>query len=302
MANKILVTGASGFIGSFVCHQLVNYNIVAAVSPFSKSTRINDLKRKIKIMPVNLSDYEDVRKIIKLVKPDCVIHLATHGVYAYQQNDEERIAVDNYQMTFNLLSLSSKMGVKKFINTGSVFEYGSQKGKVKENDVNLNDILNQYSAIKMATTALTNSYADKLQVITLRPFTTYGPMEDESRFIRATIHRALENNPIEIAKNVVRDFVYVNDVAEAYLKAEKVDYNSGEIINIGSGKKSTLENVSSLIKKISKSESKIVYKEKYTRGKESACWADISKAKKVLKWYPKTSLKDGLKKTIDWVK
>ncbi len=298
--KTILITGASGFIGSWVVRKTFNkYKVIAVVSPFSKSNRLNEIKDKVTIIKKDLSDYKAVEQLFKKYKPWAVLHLATHGVYQYQQSDNERIEVGNYLITNNLLSASVKFEVEKFINTGTVFEYGSQKRKVKENDTSLDDILNRYSAVKMATTALANAYSSILKVITLRPFTTYGPLEDSSRFFRATIERALNNESLRIVKNVIRDFVYVEDVAEAYLKAIQINYVSGEIINIASGEKSNLQLAANLIKKITKSKSKIIFDNQYKRKKESACWADISKAKKILNWKPKTSLEQGIKKTID---
>lgn len=298
--KNILITGAGGFIGAEVCKQLLKskYKVIAVVSPFSKSSRLNMIKNKMTIVKTNLADEKSVEKIFKKHKPEHVLHLATHGVYTYQQQDVDRIVTDNFLMTVNLLKMSEKYNVKKFVNTGSVFEYGSKKGKVKETDVDLSDILNKYSAVKMATTALVNSYSDKLQVITLRPFTTYGPDEDSTRFMKATIKRALNNEPIRIVKGVIRDFVYVDDVANAYIKSLKSNFISGEVLSIASGKKQTLDNVAILVKKFTKSKSEIVFDDKYVRAKESTCFADISRAKKIIKWSPKITMLRGIKKMI----
>ena len=302
MYKRILVTGASGFIGSRVCKKLSKYKLFAVISPFSDKKRQLSKNKHLSVFKINLEDATKVDKLFKRIKPDIVIHLATHGVYQYQQNDEERIVKGNYLMTLNLLESSIRYGVKKFINTGSVFEYGSRAGKVKEKDIDLKDILNKYSAVKMATTALANSFANKIKIITLRPFTTYGQGEDETRFVRSTIIRALNNEPIRIVKGVIRDFVYVDDVADAYVKAVGKDFISGEILSIGSGKKSTLDEVALLIKKLTNSKSKIVFDDKYVREKESRCWADISAAKKILNWEPKTNLKNGIVKSVDFIK
>lgn len=299
--KKILITGAAGFIGSWVTKKLVGADIVAVTSPFSKTNRLNDLRNKIRIIKVDLSDAKQIEKMFKVFRPECVIHLATHGVYQYQQSDEKRIMEGNYLMTSNLLSYSSKYGVNTFINTGSVFEYGSQVGKVSEKDIVLTDIINKYAAVKIATTALASSYSAQMKVITLRPFTTYGPTEDATRFIAATIKRSLLNESIRIVKDVIRDFVYVEDVADAYVNAQKGDFVSGSIVNIGSGKKISLEKAALIIKKLTKSKSKIILDNKYLRNKESRCWADILMAENILKWKPKHSFVDGIGKTIKYV-
>jgi len=154
----------------------------------------------------------------------------------------------------------------------------------------------------MATTALTCAYADFFSVITLRPFTAYGPGEDKSRFIRATIERALKNEPIRIVTGVIRDFVFVEDIASAYLKVLKNDKKiSGEIFSIASGRKTTLDEVAKIIKQLSNSKSEVVVDNSYKRKKESGCWADISKAENILNWEPKFTLEKGIQKTIDWI-
>lgn len=298
--KKILITGASGFIGAEVCRQLVlkKYEVIAVVSPFTKSSRLNKMINKITIEKINLAEEKLVDNIIGKYKPYAILHLATHGVYTYQQQDEERIVNDNFLMTSYLLKYSVIHKVNKFINTGSVFEYGSQKRKVIEDDVNISDILNKYSAIKIATTALANSYSSQISVITLRPFTTYGPLEDDTRFITSTIKRAINNEPIRIVKDVVRDFVFINDVARAYVLALETDFRSGEVVNIASGVKNNLEKVAKLIKKITNSASNIIYDEKYVRTKESACWANIENSKKILNWSPKLTMLQGIKMMV----
>lgn len=300
MANKtVIVTGASGFIGTAVVKKLANkYKVIAVFSPFSKASRQGVLPKNVLIQKVDLSKTSSTEKLFKKYKPFAVLHLATHGVYQYQQKDGYRIVLGNYFMSLNLLELSKIYKVKKFINTGSVFEYGSQNKKVKESDVRLNDILNQYSASKMATTALANSFTEDLEVITLRPFTTYGELEDESRFIKNAIQKALAGEEIKIVSGVIRDFVYADDVADAYLKALNKTYTSGEIINIAGGNKINLEEAAKLIVRITKSKSKIIFDNTYKRSKDSACWADISRAKKVLGWKPKLSLLQGLRRVI----
>lgn len=301
--DKVLVTGAGGFIGSWVCRKICKkYSVIAVVSPFSDAWRLDNIKNDLIIEKINLNDFAEVEKLTKKYKPYSVLHLATHGVYSYQQKDIYRIIVDNYLMLYNLLDLSVKYGVEKFVNTGSVFEYGSQNRKVKEEDIDLKDIINSYSSVKIATTVLANSYIDSLKVITLRPFTCYGPYEDKSRMIRATIIRALNKESIKIVDKVIRDFVYVGDVAEAYQDALERNFQSGEIVNIASGKKVVIDDVAKMIKKMTNSDSDIMIDSTYKRNKESACWADIRRAKIVLGWSPKTDIQSGLKVTIDWVK
>ena len=301
--KRILITGAAGFIGSHVCRALIGKNeIIASISPYSDPWRLEEIENKIAIEKTDLVNVDSVRGLFIKHKPEIVVHLATHGVYSSQQNDTGRIVKDNYLMTLNLLECSKEFKVEKFINTGSVFEYGTQKKEVKEDDISLSDVINLYSAVKIATTVLVCSYSDLLEVITLRPFTAYGPKEDESRLIRASIQRALKGEPIRVVPGVVRDFIYIGDIASAYQQAIDCDtFSSGEIVNIGSGKKVSLRETAEVIRHAAKSKSEIIFDTSFRRRKESACWANILKAEKILNWQPKHTLEQGIKATLDWV-
>lgn len=304
MKKNYLVTGANGFIGSWVVRELIKKknDTVAVISPESNARRLKQVSSKIKIARVDLRSRNKTEELIKNTRPDYVLHLATHGVYSYQQKDARKIAIGNYQIATNLLEAARKTKIKKFINTGSVFEYGTQAGKVSEKDVDISDILNKYSAVKIATTALACSYSEELQVVTLRPFTNFGPLEDEARFIHTAIKRCLNEDEIRVAPGVVRDFIYVKDVARAYIAACNTQVLSGEIINIGSGKKHILLEVAKTIKELTDSKAKIVEDASFSRPRDSRCWADIQKAKKILSWEPKYTLKEALKETIRWYK
>lgn len=304
MKKNYLVAGANGFIGYWVVRELIKEknDTVAVISPESNAWRLKQVSSKIEIARVDLRNRNETEELIKNIRPDYVLHLATHGVYSYQQKDVRKIVIGNYQITTNLLEAARKAKIKKFINTGSVFEYGTRAGKVSEKDVDISDILNKYSAIKIATTALACSYAEELPVVTLRPFTNFGPLEDEARFIHTVVKRCLNEDEIRVAPGVVRDFVYVKDVVRAYLAACNIQTLSGEIINIGSGKKHILLEVAKTIKKIAGSKVKIVEDASFSRPKDSRCWADIQKAKKILSWEPKYTLREALRETIEWYK
>jgi len=303
MKETVLLTGAAGFIGAATAKYLLkkNFKVVVVVRKESDLWRIQSIKKDITVVRADLTNFKQVDKLFVKFKPKYVIHLATHGVYAREKGDRDRIILGNYQMTYNLLEAASALGtVQKFINSGSVFEYGSQYGRVKETDIDITDVINDYSATKFATTALASSYYDKLSIITLRYFTAYGPCEDESRFIRKAITNAIGNEQIEIAPNVIRDFIFVDDIADGIYKSLSAPTKS-EVINIGSGEKHTLEQVATLIVKQTNSKSKIILNNKYKRDKDSACWADIKKAAKLLKWNPKTTIAKGIKETVEWL-
>lgn len=308
--ENVLLTGAAGFIGSHVARKLVvkGYDVVAPVKSSSDLWRIKDIRSGLILPKIDMTDFTQVIRLLKKHRPSYIIHLATRGVYPQQWSDRKKIISGNYLMNVNLLEACSQMAddlkLKRFVNTGSVFEYGSRYGKMKEDMVDLVDNLNLYSASKKATTVLSHSppYIDQFPVVTLRPFTAYGPYGARSRFIEATILRCLSGEDLRIVPGVIRDFVYVEDVADAYLKALTSKKCVGEIINVGSGKAHSLEETSELIKKLTRAKVKIIVDKSYKRKYDSRCWADISKAKRLLSWVPKNQPNSGLEKTIRWYK
>jgi nucleoside-diphosphate-sugar epimerase len=308
--EKVLLTGAAGFIGSSIVRKLIkkrNYQIITPLLKVNKAWRLENHLKKIKVIKCDLTNYVAVGDLIKTYKPQYVVHLATRGVYPREWNDRLGILKGNYDMSVNLLEAIRRHHIKSnflkhFINTGSVFEYGTKKGKVSEENVILNDNLNEYSASKKATTALTLTYKDNFPLTIIRPFTAYGPYGDKERFIEASILRALKNEPIRIVEGIIRDFIYVDDIAEVFTKSIGNKKVFGEIVNAGSGEGVTLEETAKHIIKITKSKSKIIIDNSYRRKKDSCCWADIEKAKRRLGWRPSVNIDNGISRTLDWVK
>lgn len=301
---KYLVTGANGFIGSSLVRNLAKQDkeVIAVVSPESTCWRIKDLE-KITIVRRDLTKKKDVNNLLKKTSPNYIAHLATYGVYTYQQGQKDKIIEANWFMAVNMLTEATRLkNLKRFINFGSVYEYGSRYGKVKEEEVNIADILNEYSATKIATTSLAAAYYDKIPIVTIRPFTAYGPFEDKARFIVTTVLRGLRGENIRIAPGVIRDFIFVDDIAEAIARTFETKKAESHIINVGSGHKNTLNKVAEQVKDLTGNKSKIINDVSYKRKKDSRCWADISKAERLLGWKPKHSLRKGLMETIAWYK
>jgi nucleoside-diphosphate-sugar epimerase len=306
--KKVLLTGAAGFIGSHVARKLVRkgYEVIAPVKSTSDLWRIKDIKSKLVLSRIDLTDFAQVARLLKKHKPNYIVHCATRGVYPQQWSNRKEIIDGNYLMNVNLLEACSQMAdklkLKRFINTGSVFEYGSRPGKMKEDRVNFVDNLNLYSASKKATTILSHSppYIDQFPIVTLRPFTAYGPYGARSRFIEATILRCLNGEDVRIVPGVIRDFVYVEDVADAYVKTLTSKKCVDEILNVGSGEAHSLEETSEMVRNLTKAKVKIVVDKSYKRSRDSRCWADLSKAKKLLNWKPQNSLRTNMLNTIDW--
>jgi nucleoside-diphosphate-sugar epimerase len=303
MRHTYLITGASGFIGSIIVRRLVGQhkNVHLVLRNDSNPWRINTILDKVKIHISDLSRLSDLVEIIKETKPNIIYHLATNGGYSYQ-NDADQIINTNILGTWNLLKACNSTDYDLFVNTGSSSEYGFKKLPMRETD--LLEPASYYAVTKCTQTLLCRYVArqEKRPIVTLRPFSVYGPYEEPKRFIPTLMRSLFFGKTMKlVAPDIARDEVYVDDVADAYLKIDELKHNSGEYFNIGTGTQSTLKDIVDLTVKVTGKTSTFRWSTMKNRQWDTTSWvADISKAKLLLHWTPKTSLKEGLKKTWKW--
>ncbi len=301
---RCLVTGGSGFVGSNLVRRLINdeNEVHMIVRKTSDLWRVDDIKNKITFHYTDLSKKDEIRDLIKKFKFDIVYHFAVYGGYNFQK-DINKIINTNVLSTWNLFEECTKNGVQSFINTSSSSEYGEKFSPMRE-DMIL-EPNNMYGASKCASTLLLSTYSKeiKFNLITIRLFSPYGYFDSPSRLIPTVIKGALNNDKINLAsKTSKRDFIFIDDVIEAYIKASTLKYKYGEIYNVGTGIESSVEQIVEKIIDITKSKSILNWNNDFNRQYEPKSWVgDISKMKNDL-IMPKISIDDGLLKTIEWFK
>ena len=301
--ESFLVTGAAGFVGSCLTQRLVKQG--KKVSVFVKSDtnpwRLKDVRSHLNIHTGDLTDKKFVSEAIHKIKPTVIYHLATHGAYPIQK-DAEKIILTNVLGTWNLLNACADVDYKVFVNTGSSSEYGFKQFPMQETD--FLEPNSYYAVAKSAQTLLCQHVArsQKCPVVTFRLFSVYGYYEEPTRLIPTLIRKCLSGEDLEmVSAQTARDFVFVEDVVDAYLKIERLKNLSGEIINIGSGTQGNLKQVVDLVVRLTGARVKVKWGKMPARIWDADIWiAGTKKCKKVLGWEAKISLKEGLKKTIQW--
>lgn len=291
---KYLITGAAGFIGANLVRELANknhevYALIRKTNPWkiNHSLTLGIVKGGY----ADLTNLEDLKKCIQNIKPDFIFHTAVYGAYPGRQKDLKLMIQTNIIGTINLIEAADGIPI---INTGSTSEYGIKEAPMKETDLCIPD--NDYGWTKLSQTL----YCQRKKIPTLRLFSAYGPWEDQNRLIPTLIKAKINGLPLNLI-NSIRDYIYVEDIVDAFTKAsEEYDKIRGEIINIGSGKQNSVKDILSIVDNINPQRLKINWDFKAIQTEPKVWVADIEKANKLLNWKPGYTIEQGLKKTYEW--
>jgi nucleoside-diphosphate-sugar epimerase len=303
--SKIIVTGASGFVGANLVKKIMDKNEIYIFTRKESDTwRLNDIKSEINVQTINFENKNKIQSVVNKIKPDYVFHLATYGGYPFQQ-DVKTIVDSNIHNSINLMQALSEYGrLEKFINIGSSSEYGPKTKPMKE--IDLASPIFPYGIAKLTQSNFAKYFFVKngLPSVTLRLFSVYGPLEEPGRLIYDIMTSILRKNILKLAsKKSKRDFIFVDDVIEAIEKTSKTPNIEGGIFNIGSGKEYSIEEVVNIVQSKLKKDLKVSWGniEKQRSFETNNHWiANISKIKKEIKWNPKVNFEKGLAKTFEW--
>jgi UDP-glucose 4-epimerase len=304
--KRCIVTGATGFVGANLLRKLLRegHEVHVLVRPGHNAKRIEDVRDQMQIHVIDLLEAEDSFQVVQSIKADWIFHLAAHGAYSWQ-TDAQQMIETNLHSTINLIESCAKVGFEAFVNTGSSSEYGFKNHPPREDEIVKPNSM--YAITKVAATQYCQYVAElqELPIATLRLYSAYGPYEDERRFVPTLVSHGLKGRlPPLVNPDTARDYVYVEDVCEAYLlAATKISLELGAVYNIGSGGQTTIRQAVEMAKKLMKLDCDPNWNSMPNRNWDTSVWvANNDKAAKELGWQPKHDFEAGLQKTIEWMK
>lgn len=312
--KKVLVTGSEGFIGSHLTERLVELGAeVTALVQYNSfnswgwiDTFSGDTKNSINVVTGDIREYDAMKRIIK--GQDVVFHLAALIAIPYSYLSPMAYIKTNVEGTANVLEACREYEVGKIIHTSTSETYGTAL-YVPIDEKHPIQGQSPYSASKIGADKIAESYYRSFNtpVATIRPFNTYGPRQSARAVIPTIISQILSGkNEIKLGSlTPTRDFNYVKDTAEAFIKIAESDKTIGEVINAGSNYEISIEDIVNKIIKIIGKDIKIICEEERIRPKNSEVnrlWADNTKIKQLTEWVPQYNIDRGLEATIDWIK
>jgi NAD dependent epimerase/dehydratase len=310
-STSVLITGAGGFIGSHLAEAcvrtgaqtraMVHYNSAGRRGWLDQS----DLKDEMEIVASDIREVDSVRAALKGV--DVVFHLAALIAIPYSYVSPSSYVSANIVGTLNILQESLRSGVSRVVHTSTSEVYGTAR-QIPISEEHPLQGQSPYSATKIGADKLAESFHRSfgLPISIVRPFNTYGPRQSARAVIPNIMTQALANEPIRVG-NVAptRDFNYVADTVRGFMINAGSEKTVGRVINLGAGKEISIGDLARTICSLVGRECQIIQEEQRIRPSGSEVdrlLADNRLADELLGWRPEVGLRDGLQKTLDWMR
>lgn len=310
--KRVLVTGAGGFIGSHLAerlvregaevHAMVHYN---ALSSWGNLDLVAPaVKPELRVIPGNIEDSDFVMHACRGM--NVVFHLAALIAIPYSYVAPRSYVRANVEGTLNVLEAARQLGVGRVIHTSTSEVYGTALREPIDEDHPLQG-QSPYSASKIGADKMAESYwrSFETEVVTLRPFNTFGPRQSARAFIPTIISQAFERDEIRLgALDPLRDMTFVSDTVAGYIAAATAPGIAGETINLGTGETRTIGDFAARILALMGLDKPIVQEAGRMRPAKSEVGklvSDNAKALRLMGWAPEVSVDDGLRATIAFI-
>lgn len=307
--QKVLVTGADGFIGSHLTEMLLEqgYKVKALsyYNSFNDWGWLNDIKHpELEVVTGDVRDPHFCKHITQDV--EIIFHLAALIAIPYSYVAPDSYVDTNIKGTLNICQAAKENEVKKVLVTSTSEVYGTAR-YVPIDEHHPKQPQSPYSATKIGADAIAMSFynAFALPVVLVRPFNTYGPRQS-ARAIIPTIITQIANGKKEIKLGDLtptRDFNFVKDTCKGFIELSKCDAAIGQEVNICSNNEISMRDTLNLIARLMNSDVKFIEDQARIRPKNSEVfrlWGDNAKVKSLTGYEPSYSLEEGLKETINW--
>lgn len=311
--QRVLITGAGGFIGSHLTEILVaggaqvrafvRYNSRADIGLLSLLP--SSILQAVDIVAGDLRDLSAVKSAIGGI--DYIFHLGALIAIPYSYIHPAEVIETNIMGTMNILLAARELDIKRVIHTSSSEVYGTAL-TVPINENHPLQGQSPYSASKIGADKIVESFSCSynVPVVTVRPFNTYGPRQSERAVIPTIIAQALTKDQIHLGNlDASRDLTYVSDTVDGFLKAGSAPNVEGDTFNLGTGSEIRIGELASEIISLVGEPKEIVVDPHRLRPEKSEVQRLLSDnrfANDKLAWKPQVSLRDGLKQTIEWMK
>ncbi|QZY54300.1 NAD-dependent 4,6-dehydratase LegB [Crassaminicella profunda] len=312
--KKVFVTGAEGFIGSHLTERLVELG--AEVTALVQYNSFNNwgwidtfderIKKSVKVVTGDVREYDGMKRMIK--GQDVVFHLAALIAIPYSYLSPMAYVKTNVEGTTNVLEACREYEVEKIVHTSTSETYGTAL-YVPIDEKHPMQGQSPYSASKIAADKMAESFyrSFNMPIATIRPFNTYGPRQS-ARAVIPTIISQIVAGKKEIklgSLTPTRDFNYVKDTAEAFIKIAESEKTIGQVVNASTNHEISIGDLVKKIIALSGKDVKIICDEERLRPEKSEVnrlWGDNTKIKGLTDWQPKYTLGQGLLETMEWIK
>jgi NAD dependent epimerase/dehydratase len=308
--QRVLVTGAGGFIGSHLAERLVelgattralvHYNAMGSPGWLSDSLK----KGEIEIVAGDITDRDSMRHAAKDI--DIVFHLAAVIAIPYSYQVPHSYFRTNIEGTMNVMQAALENSVSRFVHTSTSEVYGTARFVPITEDHPLSG-QSPYSASKIGADKMVEAFHASFDLPTtiIRPFNTFGPRQSARAVVPTIITQLLHFAEVSLGNlKTARDLNFVSDTVEAFLAAACHPKAIGETLHFGSGREITIVDLVHTIARLMKKDPIIQTQSERLRPAKSEVErlvADSSRAKQVLGWQPRVPLEEGLQQTISWL-
>lgn len=309
--KKVLVTGAGGFIGSHLTERLIELGAnTRAFVHYNSLGRwgwldYSPLKSKVEVVAGDIADRDSIKQAAD--GTDIIFHLAALIGIPYSYHAPMSYVRTNVEGTLHVLQAALENDTERVVHTSTSEAYGTAQYVPIDEEHPLQG-QSPYSATKIGADKLAEAFyrSFDLPVVTVRPFNTYGPRQSSRAIIPTIMMQCLKSNVIQLGNlSPTRDFNYVADTVEGFIKAAETKQAVGKVVNIGSGKEISIGELAHKIAGLVNKSIEIERENQRMRPERSEvdrlCAAN-DLAKRLLSWEPRYSLDEGLQLTLEWIR